>query len=244
MPVHPGRAARVALGSKLRISLGIAPRRSPELAGLSSWRPVSPHAVVVVDYQNIHLTGHDLWCQPGEAQHQCLIHPLRFAQQLLERRNRLRGADAKTLDQVFEPAQLNLVLTFRGQPSNRYDPGNYRRTQAQESEWERDDRSDVCYRPLKYYGDGRVAEKGVDVMIALEVVKQAAMASEGDIVILATHDTDQEPTLELGRQLAPGRVETAGWRDAKRLQVPGPSIWHTALERVNFMRSRDPKQYA
>ena len=108
-----------------------------------------------------------------------------------------------------------------------------------------DARSEVRYRTLKYYADGHVAEKGIDVQIALEFVQQAAAASKvpGNLVILAAHDTDQEPSLEMATRLAPGQVETAGWRGAKRLMVNGRTTWHTALDEEHFERCRDLKEY-
>ena len=44
-------------------------------------------AVVVIDYQNVHLSAHDLFSVPGRPRHESLIHPLHFAQQLLQCRN-------------------------------------------------------------------------------------------------------------------------------------------------------------
>lgn len=206
---------------------------------------MSPKAVVIVDYQNIHLSGHGLWCPKGEPPHLCLIHPLHFANQLLQQRNLLHRLIAERDGHVFESVVLDRVIAFRGQPSNRHDATNYRRTQAQRSEWTRDPRSEVRYRPLKYYTDGRVAEKGIDVQIALELVQQTADASKtpGNAVILAAHDTDQEPAIEMATRLAPGQVETAGWRGAKRLVVRGSATWHTALDQEHFERCRDLKQY-
>ena len=35
-------------------------------------------AAVIIDYQNIHLTGHDRFTPLGLPKHESLIHPLRF----------------------------------------------------------------------------------------------------------------------------------------------------------------------
>ena len=206
-----------------------------------------PVAHVVVDYQNIHLTGHGLWCPGSEQAHLCLIHPLHYANQVLTQRNLIKRlvCDRDGLD--FEPVTLGDVRSFRGLPSNRHDPSNYRRSLAQQSEWTRDARSRVHLRPLKYYplGGGRfdIKEKGIDVLVALELVKIAAALPAGDIVILASHDTDQEPALELACQLAAGQVETTGWMNSKRLRAPGVSVWHTQLEEQAFIKARDLKTY-
>jgi hypothetical protein len=107
----------------------------------------------------------------------------------------------------------------------------------------------VSYRPLKYraLGGGRfdVKEKGIDVLVVLELVKVAATLkqSENDVVILAAHDTDQEPALELACQLAPRKVETTGWMNSRRLRVPGQEIWHTQPDEQAFIRCRDLRRY-
>ena len=43
-------------------------------------------AAVIIDYQNIHLTAHDCFAPPGTPKHETLIHPLLFAEQVMERR--------------------------------------------------------------------------------------------------------------------------------------------------------------
>ncbi|MGH3708836.1 MAG: hypothetical protein ACRDRQ_12215 [Pseudonocardiaceae bacterium] len=47
---------------------------------------MDPRVCVVLDYQNIHLTARDLFAPPGLPVHECLIHPLRFAEQVIARR--------------------------------------------------------------------------------------------------------------------------------------------------------------
>ena len=108
----------------------------------------------------------------------------------------------------------------------------------------------MTYRPLKYYWeDGqRVArEKGVDVLVALAVVR-LVQAADYDLVILAAHDSDLEPALEQAVDAEPvkdGRVklETAGWRNCKRLKANGSTLWHTFLQGDGFVNSRDRKAY-
>lgn len=203
-----------------------------------------PLARIVIDYQNIHLTGHGNWCPLGDAPHLCLVHPLHFANQVLDQRNLIKRLIAEKEGATHVDATLDAVHVFRGQPSNKNDPNNYRRTQAQQSEWTRDPRVKVVYRPLKYYTDGSVKEKGIDVLVALDVVTLAASADADDaVVVLAAHDTDQEPTLELAHRLAGSRIETAGWRDSRVLRLPGAKLWHTALDETRFKRTFDRKSY-
>lgn len=168
---------------------------------------------VVIDYQNIHLTAHDIFCPLGLAKHQSLVHPLHFATQLLAARQVAMAARGPDPQQV----ELGLVDTYRGLPTNKEEPQQYRRSQAQKSEWTRDRRVTVTYRPLRYYGHGgeRVGrEKGVDVLVALALCRLVEEASH-DVVILAAHDSDLEPALEQAVQssnVRSGRVklETTG----------------------------------
>jgi len=122
-------------------------------------------------------------------------------------------------------------------------PEAYRRSQAQQSEWTRSDKVTVTYRTLKYYADGSQREKGIDVLIAINLVR-AVQGGKFDVVILAAHDTDQEPALEAALELSNGvAVESAGWQGCKVLRPGGNRLWHTALDSAAFVRSRDRKDY-
>ena len=93
------------------------------------------------------LIARDLFAPLGLPAHQCLIHPLRFAEQVVAlRATRQRNA-----------AQQRTVLTamrvFRVSPSNARDPYVYGISQRQRSEWTRDKRVDVVYRTLRYPPD-------------------------------------------------------------------------------------------
>ena len=202
---------------------------------------------MVIDYQNIHLSGHGKFCPEGVAIHESLIHPLYFANQVILGRKAAMNARGTDPGDV----SLTLVDTYRGLPTNKEQPDHYRRSLAQRSEWTRDRRVSVTYRPLKYrWEDGqRVArEKGVDVLVALAVVR-LVQSGDYDLVILAAHDSDLEPALEqsvTAANVQEGRVklETAGWQDCKRLKAgPGATLWHTFLRGDSFVRARDLKQY-
>lgn len=202
--------------------------------------------LVVVDYQNIHLTAHGQWCSNGAPVHDCLIHPLHFANQVIQVRNLVRRLAVERNGGEFEELKLAKVRSFRGLPSNKRAPKQYQRSQRQKSEWTRDSRSEVEYRALKYYTEnGRTVarEKGVDVMVALDLVVGAA-GKDFDTVILATHDTDVEPALALAARIGGAQIETAGWMNCKRLTVSGSTFWHTALDENRFIASQDQSDYS
>lgn len=195
------------------------------------------NALVIIDYQNIHLTAHEKWAPRGTPKHNSLVHPLAFAASVLQKRQQILGTLSASGKPAAHPAaQLSAVWVYRGCPSNKNDPQAYRRSQAQRSEWTRDPRVQVTYRTLKYYRDAPPREKGVDVLVAINLV-QAVSSGEFDVVILAAHDTDQEPALEAAVDLCVNTdraVETAGWQGSKVLRPSGRQLWHTALDSSAF----------
>jgi uncharacterized LabA/DUF88 family protein len=199
----------------------------------------APTAAVVIDYQNIHISAHGLWGR-GAALHESLIHPLRFAEQLMRVRRE------RQLDERQRSAVLTDVFVYRGLPSNQRQPALYRVAQAHRSEWERDKRVHVTYRPLRYpreWPDRPAQEKGVDVLAALRLVGIAERATH-DVVILAAHDSDLEPALEQAVEARRTKVETAGWAPCRPLIIPRQRLWHTALREDAFRGSRDLRDYS
>lgn len=198
-----------------------------------------PRTAVLMDYQNIHLTARDLFLpscsQPADA----LIDPLNFALQVVAVRA------ARHRDSWQQTAELCDVLVFRGAPSNKRDPRLYAISQKQRSAWTQDNRVGVTYRTLRYPADWparRAQEKGIDVLFALHFVK-LAVASTYDVVVLASHDTDFEPALEMAIADGTCAVETCGWVGGRIPRCGGRRLWHTALGPDEFKKSRDPRPY-
>jgi uncharacterized LabA/DUF88 family protein len=196
---------------------------------------------VVVDYQNMHLTARGQFTPQGAPTHHSLLHPLHLANQIVIAREAAQRTSVST--------KLEHVSVFRGLPSSSHDAKNYARSLAQKAEWTRDRRVQVTYRPLRYQWENGVLvprEKGVDVLVALDIV-QLAQSRAYDVVILAAHDTDLEPALEFALRGAAGgggpTIETAGWRNCKRLRAGGSQLWHTFLNQSHYQAARDRKQY-
>lgn len=201
---------------------------------------------MVIDYQNLHLTGHGQFVPDGVPRHESLVHPLHFANQWLTVRNRQLGTAAVAGQGLQLQYVLDAVAVFRGLPSNRENPAGYRRNQAQQSEWTRDPRVSVRLRPLRYSwkeGERVAQEKGVDVLVALELVRSADR-HDADVLVLVSHDTDMEPALEAALDAPDVVIETAGWDRCRILRVPGKRVWHTKLHGPEFVASRDRKDYA
>lgn len=199
-------------------------------------------ALVLVDYQNIHLTAHEHWSH-GSAKHETLVHPLYFGIQAIGQRN----YHQKLAERDVEPAELAQVVVYRGLPSNQKDSKAYGRSMAQKSHWTRDSRVEVNYRPLRYYWEGgkrEAREKGIDVLLALNLVR-AAREGEYGLVVLASHDTDLEPAIDEAALLAPSCIlETVGWQNSKRLRPRTNGLWHTFLGEKEFTRTVDRTDYS
>jgi len=211
-----------------------------------------------MDYQNVHLTGAKLFA-PRQPLHEFLVHPMHYANQLIRVRNSKQRADGRE-------AALTRVLVYRGLPSATHDPDAYAWNMANKSSWERSEQVNVTHRPLKYEyewtADGRRAtdvhgreivkgkrEKGIDVLCALAVVREAA-AADVDLVVLASQDTDLEPALDEACRLGHAKIETASWfspgnygasREIRMLS--GLRLWNTRLGIEAFMRTIDRTTY-
>lgn len=218
-------------------------------------------ATVVIDYQNVHLTGHDLFARVrAQSRHETLIDPLLFANSLLRARNQAQKPG-------YDAAVLRQVLVYRGHPVQEHDFDGFRRGLAQQAQWRRDRRVQVELRPLKYDYErdatgqpirdingkrlvkGTPREKGIDVLCALAVVR-AAQDPATDIVILASADSDLAPALDEVRQLATAKVETASWFNPDRRNNPqlrstdkSRPVWNTRLDAQAFHACLDVTDY-
>ncbi|WP_175953477.1 NYN domain-containing protein [Schaalia sp. Marseille-Q2122] len=204
---------------------------------------------VVMDYQNVHLSAAGIFL-PGRPQHEALIDPYAFAQQVAAARNASNRPE-------FHVA-VSDVYVFRGQPSSQHDPSGYSRSQAQKSSWEygHGGHVQVTMRPLKYRSirsiDGAVQvsaqEKGIDVLCALYLVR-LARSGQYDVVVLASRDTDLAPALDEAAQLSGCKVEAVKWYDPSNRSTWGrirtaSSIWTTNMEREHFLASLDTRDYS
>lgn len=223
---------------------------------------------VVIDYQNVHLTAHDVFNPRGE-RHDSLIHPMQFARRAMIARNGRQR-------EGHPDAAISRVLVYRGLPHVDHDWEQNRRCLDQATQW-RADGAIVELRDLKYryqYGAdgrpvldihgkktpiGRPEEKGIDVLCALACVREG-MRPDIDVVVLASRDTDLVPVLDEmydlhGRDATRyARVETVAWfnpraeeegtRSYGNLRPTSPRrIWNTNLDRACYDASLDRNDY-
>lgn len=103
--------------------------------------------------------------------------------------------------------RLKRVMVYMGMPSQRLENIEYARAMRQRQHWTygHDDEVTISHRSLKYppgwtpASDERPREKGVDVMLAMDLVRGVTDASAEcsfDLAILACADTDLIPAVE------------------------------------------------
>ena len=142
--------------------------------------------------------------------------------------------------------RLQELRVYRGRPDNAKDSRSYSAWRSQTAAW-----ASACgdlliprYRDLRYRGEVAV-EKGVDVWLAVDLVK-IAMEQSADCVVVASSDTDLVPALELAVELRGSEfVEVAGWDgpgpSAAILEVAG--VTQRPLHRQHYDRLHDPSDY-
>jgi hypothetical protein len=74
-------------------------------------------------------------------------------------------------------------------------------------------------------------------------VVREAQSEDVDVVIVASHDTDLEPALEMAVEGGHAKIETAGWQGARVLRPSSRRLWHTALAAPDMVKTRDRSNY-
>jgi uncharacterized LabA/DUF88 family protein len=202
-------------------------------------------AIVFIDYQNLYrgareAFGYDAHAMPG---HYGNIRPISLGRVLT------RATD-RTLEQV---------RVYTGVPTPKNDRKGNAIMQRRLAAWVGDapDKVEIFPRPLSY-PPPRGREKGVDVELAIDIVR-LALDDAYDVAIVASADTDLVPALHFVVHRCEGKtVETATWEPepgfeadtAAPVDIPGGGVARTTVlkrdfdriaERRNFMKStHDP----
>ncbi|MBS5977310.1 MAG: NYN domain-containing protein [Actinomyces urogenitalis] len=102
-------------------------------------------------------------------------------------------------------------------------------------------RSNLQYPPQ--WPSQPAAEKGIDVALAVNVVKYA-MLGNIDAAIVFTSDKDIPPAIELVYADTPCHVELACWSGGRRLRFEGTQApWCHFLKESDFLSIRDLTDY-
>jgi uncharacterized LabA/DUF88 family protein len=144
---------------------------------------------------------------------------------------------------------LQEVRIYSGRPDATRQPQAYAAHMKQCHAWSTAGAT-VITRPLRYphtWPHEKAQEKGIDVLIAVDLVT-LAIDNAYDIAVLASADTDLIPALEyVARQLAPAKkAEVAAWRSASfrgRLSVTGVNVWCHWLDIAKYQQLADSTDY-
>ena len=165
------------------------------------------------------------------------------------------GLLLKQLGEKVDPArELTAVNVYRGRPGPKSGPQAQAGSARQFAAWKSQSLVTVRSRPLRYqptaWSMGRPAawraeEKGIDVMMALDIAI-GARDDAYDVAVVVSADTDLAPAIEVALD-AGKRVETAMWwspeHPHRRMKVPGRRLWNHALDASRFAHVRDDTDY-
>ena len=144
---------------------------------------------VFVDYQNAYRGARQAFSDGDDHYVIGQFDPLKLARLIQQRHPSYPGARLRKLVQVW---------IYRGMPSSTKSPEGYAAARKQVSRWRRAEcgggpRLEVCTRQLDYR-TGKPREKGIDVVLALDLAFGAAN-DEFDVVVLFSGDSDLLPAL-------------------------------------------------
>ena len=193
---------------------------------------------VFIDYQNAYMGARQAFgVGQGDPHVVGQFDPLELARLIARRHPNHAGAKLR---------QLVRVSIYRGLPDASKSPTGYAAARRQVARWQSYGagsgvRLDVRTRPLDYRL-GKPREKGVDVLLALDLAFGAA-SSEFDVVVLFSGDSDLLPALERadGSGVA---CESASWRGGGR-RLPQKSFLKCEhqLSQLDYTQVQDLVDY-
>ena len=166
---------------------------------------------VFIDYQNAYRGARQAFGEGDDHYVVGQFDPLKLARLIEQRHPSYPGARLRKLVQV---------RTYRGMPSSTNSPEGYAAARRQVSRWRRSGgasglSAEVCTRQLDYR-TGQAREKGIDVLLALDLAFGAA-DRDFDVVVLFSGDSDLLPALERAHA-SDVACETAAWTGGGRRQ--------------------------
>ena len=193
---------------------------------------------VSIDYQNAYRGARQAFGADDSDHHVVgQFDPIELAKLIAARHPSYQGAKLRQLEQV---------RIYRGLPSSTRHPKGYAATRKQCDRWRRAGGRDgpqieVCTRPLDYR-TGQAREKGIDVVLALDLAFGAA-SDEFDVVVLFSGDSDLLPALERAHSFGVA-CEVAAWQGGGRQQRKKSYIgWEHRLAQRDYDQVQDSFDY-
>lgn len=191
---------------------------------------------VFIDWQNCYRTAREAFGFQGSGI-AGNVRPLPLAKRLAASRPEGGAGD------------LQRLRIYSGRASQSRDPRTYAANRRQFQAWENAD--PACVRVITRtldYTLGRAREKGIDVQLAIDLVRTTLFEDEHDVAVVFSADTDLLPALELIVELrGPGAIEVASWHgpnwSPQPLAVAGTRIRQITLNRQEYDRVADSTDY-
>lgn len=196
---------------------------------------MADRVAVFIDYQNCYKRARGAFFDPSAGHTDGQVYPRLLA--------------IKLKQAVPSPRELVAVRVYRGLPSSKHDPKGYGAADRQMAMWRKQALVDPVFRPLNYRDPSSPKEKGIDVLIAIDMVMMA-MRNDYDVSILVSDDTDLLPALEavIAIKGSPAACEVATWvpedgRHASPLRVKGHGHLIHRLTSKDYAHVQDDTNY-
>jgi hypothetical protein len=200
---------------------------------------LSARVAVFIDYQNVHLAALQCFWRRGSNLAFGHVDPLKIGHLIVSRRV------ANGL-----PSRLVQVRVYRGYPDPGLQPHSSAANDRQADAWARSALVSVTRRPLRYprrWPDDPATEKGIDVALAVDILRLAAIEEAFDVGVVFSSDTDLLPAIETVIDLRCAHMEVASWRarlGPNRLRVNGKALpWCHWLDEESYRSVADLTDY-
>ena len=193
---------------------------------------------VFIDHQNAYRGARDA-LGAADADHHVMgqFDPIKLSKLIAKRHPSYQGANLRKLVQV---------KIYSGLPGSSRNPTGYAAARKQFSRWEsitskNGPKIEICTRPLDYR-TGRPREKGIDVLLALDLAF-GARDKDFDVAVLFSGDSDLLPALERAHSFGVA-CEAAAWKGGGR-QLPKKDCikWEHRLNRRDYDQVHDSFDY-
>ncbi len=200
---------------------------------------------VFIDYENLRFAAREVFGDPGRDPSTFgHVNPLQLGLRLTEL--------GKSVDSSRE---LVAVKVYRGRAGPKSGSKIQAGSARQFALWRSQPLVEVQSRPLRYQPTAwnmgeptswRAEEKGIDVMMALDIALEARDDAY-DVAVVVSADRDMVPAIEIARESGK-RVETAMWwspeQPYRRMRAPGLRLWNHILNAAQFAHLRDDTDYS
>jgi uncharacterized LabA/DUF88 family protein len=186
--------------------------------------------IVLIDAQNVYLTARESFGWEDESSRRGNFMPLALGELLTQGPER----------------ELKQVRVYTGLPSKERDDQGYRAARKRFDTWRNEGHGKVVSRErnLRYRPGEKPREKGVDVLLAIELVRLAG-AKQFDLAVVMSCDNDLVPALELVCDvLGSQAVESVSLRAERGYhQVPALGVSVTEKRKQISRRLIDRAEY-